>query len=102
MRLLENPLRAILLPVDRTVEANRLARTYVWWQDPAVTLADPRRLLRQILKLGRPEDFVAAEEIWSREALRRALLDAAPGEIDSKSERFWRLHFGLADDAAPS
>lgn len=81
------------------MEATRLARTYVWWQAPEVTLADPRRLLRQILALGRPEDFVAAEDIWGVEALRRALLDAAPGEIDPKSERFWRLRFGVGDGA---
>jgi hypothetical protein len=97
--LLVHRMRATLIPVDRTAEANRLARTYVWWQAPDVTLTDPSRLLRQVLKLGRPEDFVSAEEIWGREALRRALLDAAPGEIDPKSERFWRLHFGLADGA---
>jgi hypothetical protein len=67
----------------------------VWWQDPDITLADPRRLLRQILKLGRPEDFVAAASLWGHEALRQALIEASPGEIDRKSERFWRLHFGL-------
>ena len=83
-------------------EATRLARTYVWWQDPEVTLADPRRLLCQVLKLGRPEDYVAAEELWGREELRRALLEARPGEIDPKSERFWRLHFGLVEAVARS
>jgi hypothetical protein len=82
--------------VERTTEAARLARTYVWWQEPDTTLADPRRLLCQILKLGRPEDYVAAERLWGREALRQALMNAGPGEIDAKSAHFWRLHFGVA------
>jgi hypothetical protein len=73
--------------MDRAAEANRLARTHVWWQDPDVTLAEPRRLRCQILKLGRPEDDVVAESLWGREALRRALLEAGPGEIDAKSDR---------------
>ena len=86
--------------MDRTAEARRLARTYVWWQEPETTLADPRRLLCQILKLGRPEDYVTAEQLWGREALRQALMNARPGEIDPKSEQYWRLHFGLPPAAA--
>lgn len=73
----------------------RLARTYVWWQDADTTLADPRRLLCQILRLGRPEDYVAAEELWGSSALRRALVEARRGEIDPPSAHFWRLRFGL-------
>jgi hypothetical protein len=75
--------------------AERLALTYVWWQEPAQTLATPGKLLRQILRFGRPEDYLAAVEIWGEPALRRALVEALPGEIDPKSEHFWRLRFGL-------
>jgi hypothetical protein len=81
--------------VDRTAEATRLARTYVWWQDPAATLADPRRLLCQILRYGRPEDYVAAEGVWGEDALRRAFASARRGELDPRSEHFWRLRFRL-------
>jgi hypothetical protein len=38
--------------------ARRLARTYVWWQPVETTLADPRKLLRKILRLGRSEDYL--------------------------------------------
>ncbi len=84
--------------MDREAEALRLARIYVWWQEPRVTLARPEKLLRQILRLARPEDFVSARSIWGEDALRRALVGAEPGDIDPKSEHFWRLRFGL--DAA--
>jgi hypothetical protein len=83
-------------------KAARLARTYVWWQPPEATLVDPRRLLCQILRLGRPEDYVAAVELWGTEALRRALVDARPGEIDPKSEHFWRLRFEIPPPAGPA
>ena len=91
--------RDMFSAVDRAAEAERLARTYVWWQEPAVTLADTASLLRQILRLGRPEDYVLASEIWGEEALRCALVEARPGEIDPKSEHFWRLRFGFTAGA---
>jgi hypothetical protein len=87
--------------VNRATEAERLARVYVWWQEPAPTVADPRKLLCQILRFGRPEDYVRAEDIWGVDALRQALLDARPGEIDPRSEHFWRLHFGLPASPRP-
>lgn len=84
----------------RTNDAkNRLARTYVWWQAPEITLRDPHKLLCQILRYGRPEDYVAAVEIWGIDAVRAALLAARRGEIDAKSTRFWKLHLGIAEDA---
>jgi len=78
-------------------EAQRLARTYVWWQPAEATLAMPRKLLCQILRLGRSEDYLHAERLWGSQALRATLLDALPGDIDPKSEHFWRLRFGLDD-----
>ena len=81
--------------VEHHTEATRLAKTYVWWQPPAETLNDPTKLLRQILRLGRAEDYLSAVELWGEPALYAALLHARPGEIDPKSERFWRLRFGL-------
>ena len=90
--------RAIVPPVPDDPEALRLARTYVWWQPAETTLASPRKLLCQILRLGRCEDYVDAERRWGADALREALLTALPGDIDPKSEHFWRLRFGLEDN----
>ncbi len=60
-----------------------------------MTLANPRKLLCQILRLGRSDDYLAAERLWGVDALRSALLGALPGDIDPKSQHFWRLRFGL-------
>ena len=80
-----------------SVEAERLARTYVWWQSPETTLREPRRLLSQILEMGRQEDFVAAQNLWGRAALRDALLTAKHGEISAKSRNFWQAWFSAGD-----
>ncbi|MBI5505386.1 MAG: hypothetical protein HY899_11335 [Deltaproteobacteria bacterium] len=79
------------------LDARLLARTYVWWQPAETTLADPRKLLCQILRLGRSDDYLTAVRLWGTGALREALLGALPGEIDPKSQHFWRLRFGLDD-----
>jgi hypothetical protein len=64
----------------QTIDAKiRLARSYVWWQAPEITLREPRKLLCQILRYGRPEDYVEAVELWGIEALRAALLAARTG-----------------------
>ena len=72
-----------------------MARTYIWWQPAEDTLANPRKLLCQILRLGRSEDYLVAERLWGVDALREALLGALRGDIDPKSQHFWRLRFGL-------
>lgn len=86
--------------MSRDAAAERLARTFVWWQDAETTLASPRKLLCQILRFGRDEDYLLAERLWGREALREALLQARRGEIDPKSANFWRLRFSI--EASPT
>ena len=87
---------------EREGREARLARTYVWWQAPEVTLRDPRRLLCQILRYGRPDDYVATVELWGTEALQSALLTARRGEIDAKSAHFWRLYLDVPEGTESS
>jgi hypothetical protein len=84
--------------MNRQAEAVRLARTYVWWQAAEATLASPHRLLCQILRLGRPEDYVTARDLFGQDAFERALHEARRGEIDAKSAHFWRLRFDSGPD----
>jgi hypothetical protein len=78
-----------------------LARRYVWWLPAEEALARPERLLRQILRLGTPEDYVAARARFGEAAFRDALENAGPGEIDDRSWLFWRRHYGLPDRPPP-
>jgi hypothetical protein len=79
----------------------RLAARYVWWQEPAATLAEPTKLLLQILRLGRDEDYVYARDLWGEDRFRRALLEAPPGALDGRSCNFWHLHYQLAQRPPP-
>ena len=82
-----------------TMEA--LALRYVWWQSAEEALASPETLLRQILKIGTAEDYVAACAYWGEEAFKRALASAPAGALDERSWVFWHRHYGLPERAYP-
>ena len=86
-------------PPARTRKA--LALRYVWWQSAEKTLAAPGTLLRQILRIGTAEDYVAACSYWGESALRRALESAPAGSLDERSWVFWHRHYGLPARAFP-
>lgn len=79
----------------------KLAARYVWWLDPAETLRRPRLLLRQILRFGTEDDYVAARRQWGSAAFRRALVTAPPGTLDQRSWVFWHRHYGLKPQPFP-
>ncbi len=51
-------------------ERERLARRYVWWQEPGAALGDVPRLLCQIMAFGTARDYVAARREWGRSRLQ--------------------------------
>ena len=68
-----------------------LARRYVWWQEPALTLARSSHFLCQVMQLGTGEDVRALRDMLGDDALRAALRDAPPGVLDARSWNFWHL-----------
>ena len=78
---------------DRRTAA--LASKYVWWQDPRLTLADPRLFIAQSMTLGTlddvrwPIDQVPADEL--RQVLRQVLREPPIGIFNERSWRFWHL-----------
>jgi hypothetical protein len=72
-----------------------LARKYVWWLPPTEVVSDPDRLIRQILSLGLPEDYLFVEQHLGRQRIVAALRSAPPGSIDPRSWTFWHRQFGL-------
>ena len=85
----------------QTYERERLARRYVWWQEPDTALRDVLRLLCQIMAFGTARDYVAARRVWGEGAFKDALRTARPGAMDERSWVFWHRHFGLPERALP-
>ncbi len=78
-----------------------LARRYVWWQEADRTLEFPDVLLRQILRLGTADDYIAARDHWGENALKHALITSPPGAIDDRSREFWYRLYDLRSAPPP-
>lgn len=80
---------------NQPLPKERLAKRYVWWQDPRETLQDIPYLLCKIMHLGTVEDYLAAIEYFGKDSFIRALVNALPGAMDERSWNFWHLHYHL-------
>ena len=89
------------MPMDELAEPEALARRYVWCQPAEETLASPETLLRQILKIGTADDYVAACQYWGEDAFKQALISAPAGSLDERSWVFWHRHYGLPERPFP-
>ena len=58
-------------------------------------------LLRQILKMGTTENYVAGCDYWGENAFTRALASAPAGSLDERSWVFWHRHYGLRERPIP-
>ena len=75
----------------RDRRAAALARKYVWWQDPRLTLADPRLLIAQVMTLGTLDDVRWLIDRVPADELRQVLREPPIGIFNERSWRFWHL-----------
>lgn len=79
-----------------------LAKRYVWWQPPELTLARRGHFLCQLMNLATAEDIRTARRILGDDAFRSALREAPPGVVDERSWNFWHLTlFGTPPPGLP-
>ena len=75
----------------RDRRAAALARKYVWWQEPRLTLDDPRLLIAQVMTLGTLDDVRRLIEQVPADELRQVLREPPIGIFNERSWRFWHL-----------
>ena len=75
----------------RNRRAAALASKYVWWQDPHLTLADPRLLIAQLMTLGTLDDVRRLIDQVPADELRQVLREPPIGIFNERSWRFWHL-----------
>ena len=68
-----------------------LARRYVWWKTSSESLANPHRLLAQVMNIGAWQDVEQLREVVDDDILRDVLRTAQPGEFNRRSWNFWHL-----------
>ncbi len=87
----------ILSHPDRFLEP---ARRLVWWMTPEEALADPLRLVLQIMELGTLADLRLLQNEFSDNQLKNILRNGPAGVLSPRSLRFWQV--ALDTDAAPA
>lgn len=78
----------------REEELRAVARRLIWWQDPETSLAQPERLIAQVMTLGTWEDVELIREVYGEDALRAVLASPPPGVFDARSWSYWHVRFG--------
>ena len=84
-------LAAKLAPVP---ELLAIAKRVVWFQDPAVTLADPALFLGHLMTYTLVADVVAVLRFISNDDIAFALDHAPAGVFDKTSWSFWNSRIG--------
>ena len=83
-----------MTPLRPTPELEALARRIVWFDEPAVALADPIRFMAYAFAYATHEDMSALRRVLSNADLIEALDRAPPGIIDPRSWSFWNAKLG--------
>ncbi|GAB4236882.1 MAG: hypothetical protein OHK0028_13990 [Deltaproteobacteria bacterium] len=66
----------------------RMAQRYVWWQPPDASVADPRRVLAQVMDVGTLDDIQAPVRAVGRNTLIEVQRQAQPGWFRPRSWAF--------------
>jgi hypothetical protein len=80
------------IPLTPTMEA--IARRIIWFEEPAMALADPVRFMAYAMAAATHEDMKAIRQYVSDGDFREAIDNAPPGIIDPRSWAYWNLMFG--------
>ena len=76
------------------------AKRLIWWMSPDEALAQPMRLLAQIMNIGTLDDLRLLQEEFSDKELEDILRHAPPGILSAQAVRFWQVV--LHTEAAPA
>lgn len=72
----------------------RMAKRYVWWQPPEVSVGDPHRVIAQVMDVGTIEDIQALVNAVGSDTLIPVLKQARPGWFRPRSWAFWHTVLG--------
>jgi hypothetical protein len=70
-----------------------IALRLIWWK-PAHEVTDLELVVR-VMTLGTWEMIQKTQELFGEAIFRQALVEAQPGQFDSRSWNYWHLRFGL-------
>jgi hypothetical protein len=83
-----------MTPIPLTPETEAVARRVIWFEEPAIALADPIRFLAYAMKHASHADMKILRAYLSDDDFREALENAPPGIIDPRSWAYWNNKMG--------
>ncbi|MBF0137443.1 MAG: hypothetical protein H7833_10480 [Magnetococcus sp. DMHC-1] len=75
--------------IPLTPEMERVARRIIWFEKPALALADPIRFMAYAMAYATPEDMSIIQRHVSHADFLEAIDQAPPGIIDPRSWAYW-------------
>ena len=73
-----------------------LARKYVWWKTPDEAVAQPERVIAQVMNIGDFDDMQSLARQVGDDMLRGVLSRAEAGQFNGRSWAYWHYRLGLA------
>jgi hypothetical protein len=89
------------MAMSEGADLDKICRALFWWQEPSVSLANPRRFLAQVMTLGTWPEVQSVKDKFGWPAFKDALLNAPPGVFDPRSWAYWHAFFGLPEAELP-
>ena len=83
-----------MTPIPLMPETEALARRLVWFEEPAVALADPVRFMAYAFAKASHEDMTLLRRYLTDADFVEALDHAPPGIIDPRSWAYWNNKAG--------
>ncbi|OGT93555.1 MAG: hypothetical protein A2298_05215 [Gammaproteobacteria bacterium RIFOXYB2_FULL_38_6] len=74
---------------------DRLAKRYVWWNQPEWAYQHPDIFLSNVMNLGCWEDIQLLRQEVSDHLLKEVLSHAPPGYFNYRSWDYWHVKFNL-------
>jgi hypothetical protein len=75
----------------------KLARKYLWWKTPEEALAQPERIVAQVMNIGDYDDVQSVVHRVDSAYLCQVLMRAEVGQFDARSWAYWHYRLGLSD-----
>lgn len=74
-----------------------LAGKYIWWKSPDEAMAQPERVIAQVMDIGDWDDVQALVSQVGDNALRQVLEHAQAGQFRPRSWAYWHYRLGLCE-----
>ncbi|WP_206186453.1 MULTISPECIES: hypothetical protein [Thalassospira] len=74
-----------------------MAKRYIWWKSPDEAIANPDRVLAQLMNIGDFDDVVEMVKLFGNERLGHVVSNAVAGWFNERSWSYWHYRLGLAD-----